>query len=97
TEPDINKGDYVKGGILYHKVLVKENYFRLKKKYRVSKRTLRKYNAVLKTGGLIAGQIIKIPVKKGYKVDIEVKEIIAEDKTTKPYLVKASETKPVIA
>ncbi len=95
TEPNIDDGDYVKGGFLYHKVLVKENYFRLKKEYGVSKRTLKKYNSVLKRGGLVAGQVIKIPVKKGRK--IETRSATVEDKSTKPYLVKVSETKYMIA
>jgi len=98
--PNIDKGDYVKGNFLYHKVLVRENYFRLKKKYGASKRTLRKHNLALKTGDLVAGQVIKIPVKEGYKVETTsetTNEVNVEDKKTKPYLVKAKETKFMIA
>jgi len=93
--PDIEDGDYVLEGFLYHKVLPKENYFRLRKKFGASKRTLRKHNSVLKVGDLKAGQIIKIPVRRGYEV--EAKKVKAEDKTIKPYLVKAKETKYMIA
>ncbi len=94
-EPNIDEGDYEKGGFLYHKVLVRENYFRLKKEYGVSKRTLRKYNLALKTGGLVVGQVIKIPVKKGREV--ETKTVTVDDKNTKPYLVKMKDTKYMIA
>ena len=58
-------GDYIKDGFLFHKVLPKENYFRLKQQFGVPKRILRKYNLALRTDDLKADQIIKIPVKKG--------------------------------
>jgi len=63
------KGDYVKDGFLFHIVLPKENYFRLKKQFGVPKRILRKYNPSLRAGDLRAGEIIKIPVKKGDKIN----------------------------
>ncbi|GEM_PF-1237240 len=94
-EPNIDKGDYVEEGFLYHKVLVKENYFRLRKKYGVSKRVLRKHNMALRMDDLQAGQVIKIPVKNGYNT--EVKQVSIQDDKTKPYLVKATETKYMIA
>ncbi|WP_117885162.1 LysM peptidoglycan-binding domain-containing protein [Aureibaculum luteum] len=93
--PNIEDGDYVLDGFLYHKVLPKENYFRLRKDFGASKRTLRKHNEVLRMDDLKAGQVIKIPVKRGYQV--EVKKVKAEDNTVKPYLVKAKETKYMIA
>ena len=58
-------GDYIKNGFLFHKVLPKENYYRLKKEFGVPKRILRRHNLALRTDDLKAGQIIKIPVKKG--------------------------------
>jgi len=82
-------GDYIKDGFLYHKVLPKENYFRLKQQFRVPKRILRKYNLALRTDDLKAGQIIKIPIKKGYKIETTV----VQDDLTKPYLVRPKETK----
>ena len=88
-ELDQEKGDYVKDGFLYHKVLPKENYYRLKQKFGVPKRILRKHNLALRTDDLKAGQIIKIPVKKGY----QIAGTRAENITTKPYLVKPKETK----
>ena len=88
-ELDQEKGDYVKDGFLYHKVLPKENYYRLKQKFGVPKRILRKHNLALRTDDLKAGQIIKIPVKKGY----QIAGARAENITTKPYLVKPKETK----
>ncbi|MBJ2176322.1 LysM peptidoglycan-binding domain-containing protein [Aureibaculum sp. A20] len=93
--PNIEDGDYVLDGFLYHKVLPKENYFRYRKEYGVSKRTLRKHNEVLRIGDLQPGQEIKIPVKRGY--ELEAKEVKPEDKTVKPYLVKTKETKYMIA
>ncbi|MDY7394340.1 LysM peptidoglycan-binding domain-containing protein [Aureibaculum sp. 2210JD6-5] len=93
--PDIEDGDYVLDGFLYHKVLPKENYFRLRKEYGASKRILRKHNEILRIDDLKAGQVIKIPVKDGYEVDaVKVKK---EDKTVRPYLVKAKETKYMIS
>ena len=89
---DEEKGDYVKDGFLYHKVKPQENYFRLKQEYGVSKKDLRKYNLELRSGDLKAGQVIKIPVSKGFKLD---KEDIPM--ATKPYLVKPKETKYSIA
>jgi len=86
------KGDYVKDGFLYHTVLPKENYFRLKKQFGVPKRILRKHNLILRTGGLKVGQVIKIPVKDGYQVTA-----VNVVSTTKPYLVKPRETKFSIA
>ncbi|MET2985494.1 LysM peptidoglycan-binding domain-containing protein [Aureibaculum conchae] len=93
--PNIEDGDYVLDGFLYHKVLPQENYFRFRKEYGASKRVLRKHNEVLRVGDLKAGQVIKIPVRRGYKV--KVKEVKAEDKTVKPYLVKPKETKYMIS
>jgi len=86
-------GDYIKDGFLFHKVLPKENYFRLKQQFGVPKRILRKYNLALRTDDLKAGQIIKIPVKKGYRIE----KTIVQDDTTKPYLVRPKETKYSIA
>lgn len=84
------KGDYVDGGFLYHKVLPKENYYRLKKEFGVPKRILRRHNLALRTGGLKVGQIIKIPVDS----DVNIANVpLKEDTTTKPYLVKPKETK----
>lgn len=88
-ELDQETGDYIKDGFLYHKVLPKENYFRLKKQFGVPKRILRKYNLALRADGLKAGQIIKIPVKKGYQ--LETAEVV--NIATKPYLVRPKETK----
>lgn len=93
--PDIEDGDYVLDGFLYHKVLPQENYFRFRKEYGASKRTLRKHNEVLRIEELKAGQVIKIPVRRGYEV--EAKKVKAEDKTVKPYLVKLKETKYMIS
>ncbi|MCF6348921.1 MAG: LysM peptidoglycan-binding domain-containing protein [Flavobacteriaceae bacterium] len=94
-ELDTQKGDYVSGGYLYHKVLPKENYFRLKKQFGVPKRILRKHNLALRTDDLKVGQTIKIPIKKGYQITaVAVK---ADNTNTKPYLVKPRETKYSIA
>ena len=86
---DTKIGDYIKDGFLFHKVLPKENYFRLKKQFGVPKRILRKYNLALRTDDLKAGQIIKIPVKKGYHIETT----IVQGDITKPYLVRPKETK----
>jgi len=86
---DNKTGDYIKNGFLFHKVLPKENYFRLKQQFGVPKRILRRYNLALRTDDLKAGQIIKIPVKKGYQIESTVVEVEA----TKPYLVRPKETK----
>lgn len=93
--PNIDDGDYVLDGFLYHKVLPKENYFRLRKQFGANKRTLRKHNEILRIDNLKAGQVIKIPVKEGYEVDVV--KVKKEDKTVKPYLVKTKETKYMIA
>ena len=82
-------GDYIEDGFLFHKVLPKENYFRLKQQFKVPKRILRKYNLALRTDGLKVGQIIKIPIKKGYRIETTV----VQDDITKPYLVRPKETK----
>ncbi len=95
-KPELDKEvetDYVKDGFLYHKVLPKENYFRLKKQFGIPKRILRKHNLSLRTGNLTAGQIIKIPVKKEFK--LASSEVIVTD--TKLYIVKPKETKYKIA
>jgi LysM repeat protein len=92
-ESDKNDKDFIKDGFLYHKIMPKENYFRLKKKYGVPKRILRKHNLLLRTKNLIAGETIKIPVKKGFVVEEN-----SDDKSgTKPYLVRPKETKYAIA
>ena len=82
-------GDYIKNGFLFHKVLPKENYYRLKKEFGVPKRILRRHNLALRTDDLKAGQIIKIPVKKGYQLE----SIVVKVDATKPYLVRPKETK----
>jgi len=82
-------GDYIKDGFLFHKVLPKENYFRLKQQFGVPKRILRKYNLALRTDDLKVGQIIKIPIKKGYRIETTV----VQGDLTKPYLVRPKETK----
>jgi len=87
------KGDYIKDGFLYHKVIPKENYYRLKKQFGVAKRILRKYNPSLRTGNPRAGEVIKIPVKKGYQSESTRIEVV----TTKPYLVRPKETKHSIS
>lgn len=95
-QPELNnefEGDYVKDGYLFHKILPKENYYRLKKKYGVPKRLLRKHNLSLRIGNLKAGEIIKIPVKKGFRL-VPVNLAKAE---TKLYIVKPKETKYKIA
>ncbi len=83
--------DYIDKGFLFHKVLPKENFFRLKKEFGVSKRILRKHNPVLRVEDLKAGQIIKFPVPRGYKEDNIVLTEVAI--LTKPYLVRPRETK----
>jgi len=88
-ELDQELGDHIKDGFLYHKVIAKENYFRLKQQFGVSKRILRKHNLSLRTDDLKVGQIIKIPVQKGYQLE----SVIAENTDTKPYLVRPKETK----
>lgn len=85
--------DYVENGFLIHKVLPQENFYRLKKEFGVSKRVLRKYNAVLRVEDLKAGQMIKFPVPKNYKGDNQTQTVI----TTKPYLVRPRETKHSIS
>jgi len=90
-KPDIEKGDYIKDGFLYHKVLPQENYYRLRKQFGVAKRILRKHNLALRTSDLKAGQIIKIPIDNNYQLETIPK--VVEDRTTKPYLVRPKETK----
>jgi LysM repeat protein len=89
------EGDYIKDGFLYHIVLPKENYFRLKKQFGVPKRILRKHNLALRTNDLKVGQLIKIPVKKRYK--IAAVKVEATNTDTKPYIVRPKETKYSIA
>jgi len=89
---DIEDGDYVDGGFLYHKVLPKENYFQFKKKYGVSKRDLRKYNLTLRSEGIKAGSVLKIPVDDDFKLPT-----FYQKKQTKPYLVLPQQTKYMIA
>jgi len=89
AELDKELGDHIKDGFLYHKIVAKENYFRLKQQFGVSKRILRKHNLSLRSGDLKVGQIIKIPVKKGYQAE----SVIAKKSDTKPYLVRPKETK----
>ena len=84
-----NGEDYIENGFLIHTVLVRENYFRFKKKYGVSKRVLRKYNPILRVENLKVGQVIKIPVKDDFKLEGETAAIIE----TKPYIVKPREAK----
>ncbi|MCK0130781.1 LysM peptidoglycan-binding domain-containing protein [Flavobacteriaceae bacterium F08102] len=89
---DIEDGDYVEGGFLYHKVLPKENYFQFKKQYGVSKRDLRKYNLSLRSEGIKAGTVLKIPVDKDFKLPS-----FYQKEETKPYLVLPQQTKYMIA
>jgi len=84
-----NGEDYVENGFLIHTVLVRENYFRFKKKYGVSKRVLRKFNPILRSENLKLGQVIKIPVKDDFKLEGATEQITE----TKPYIVKPRETK----
>lgn len=82
--------DYVENGMLVHKVLPKETYWSLKKKFKVTKRILRKYNPILRVEDLKAGQVIKFPMPRNYKpAVVEVEPTLA----TKPYLVRPKETK----
>ena len=98
-KPELNnqEGDYIKGGFLYHIVLPKENYYRLKKQFGVPKRILRKHNLALRTNDLKVGQLIKIPVKKRHKITTVKVETNNTNTDTKPYLVKPKETKYSIA
>ena len=89
AELDQELKDHIKDGFLYHKIVAKENYFRLKQQFGVSKRILRKYNLSLRADDLKVGQIIKIPVKIGYQLESE----ILKKSDTKPYLVRPKETK----
>ncbi len=82
--------DYVENGMLIHKVLPKETFFRLRKEFGVSKRILRKYNPILRVEDLKAGQIIKFPVPRNYKQDAVEEQL---SMATKPYLVRPKETK----
>ncbi len=83
--------DYVDNGFLFHKVLPKENFYRLKREFGVSKGKLRKHNPILRVEDLKAGQIIKFPVPRGYEEDhVELTEVAI---ATKPYLVRPRETK----
>ncbi len=88
--------DYVEDGFLYHKVLPQENFFRLKQKYGAAKRVLRRYNPVLRRDDLKAGQILKIPVPRSFKLPENSSDGLL-DTDTKPYLVRAKETKFSIA
>ncbi len=83
--------DYVKDGFLYHKVLAGENFFQLRRQYDVKKRVLLRNNPILRREDLKAGQIIKIPVPRDFKLQENESEVISGD--TKPYLVKPKETK----
>jgi LysM repeat protein len=82
--------DYVENGFLIHKVLPKENFFRLKKEFGVSKRVLRKHNPILRIEELKVGQIIKFPIPRNYKHENTEEQITI---ATKPYLVRPKETK----
>ena len=84
-----NGEDYVENGFLIHTVLVRENYFRFKKKYGISKRILRKHNPILRLENLKVGQVIKIPVKDDFKLEGDTEQITE----TKPYIVKPREAK----
>jgi LysM repeat protein len=84
-----NGEDYIENGFLIHTVLVRENYFRFKKKYGVSKRILRKHNPILRIENLKVGQVIKIPVKDDFKLESDTEQITE----TKPYIVKPREAK----
>ncbi len=83
--------DYVEDGFLFHKVLPKENFYRIKQTYGVAKRLLRKHNPILRREDLKVGQIIKIPVDSNFKLTNTVENSAATN--TKPYLVKPKETK----
>lgn len=88
--------DYVEDGFLYHKVMPQENFFRLKQQFGAAKRILRKHNPILRREDLKAGQIIKIPVSRNFKLpDDQTNGLAGVD--TKPYLVRAKETKYSIA
>jgi LysM repeat protein len=64
---DIKIGDYIKEGFLFHKVLPKENYFRLKQQFGVPKRILRKYNLALRT----RPKETKYSIARRYGISIE--------------------------
>lgn len=86
--------DYIENGFLLHKVLPKENFYRLKKQFGVSRRILRKHNPVLRIEGLKAGQIIRFPVPRNYRQEVAQVQVSTE---TKPYLVRPRETKHSIS
>ncbi|MDJ0644556.1 MAG: LysM peptidoglycan-binding domain-containing protein [Flavobacteriaceae bacterium] len=94
TSPEEHK-DYVEDGFLYHKVLPKETFSKLKRAYGTRKKVLIRFNPVLKREDLKAGQIIKIPVPDSFKLNGEDDGVVSGD--TKPYLVKPKETKYSIA
>ena len=89
TTASKNGEDYVENGFLIHTVLVRENFYRFKKAYGVSKRILRKHNPILRIEKLKVGQVIKIPVKDDFRLEVETEQITL----TKPYIVKPREAK----
>ncbi len=87
--------DYIKNGILYHKVKFGETIYSLSKKFKVKRKKILKLNQLKKRSKIKIGQILKIPTNKK---DTNT-EIVKTVNTSEfiPYEVKAGETKYTLA
>ncbi|MDZ7614533.1 MAG: LysM peptidoglycan-binding domain-containing protein [Flavobacteriaceae bacterium] len=81
--------DIIVDGFIYHEVLPKETMYALSTKYKIPSSTIKNNNPFLFETGLQVGQTIKIPL-------VPTENKVNTDQT-KPYVVKAKDTKFSIA
>ncbi len=85
--------DFIKNGILYHKVKFGETIYSLSKKFKVKRKKILKLNQLKKRSKIKIGQILKIPTNKK---DTETIKTVNTNEFI-PYEVKAGETKYTLA
>jgi len=90
TDKDIIVDNYI-----YHEIQKKETLYSIIKKYNTELEILNKLNPLLLEKGLQYGNVLKIPI--GDDDLAEIYKVSEQGKFTKPYIIKAKETKFGIA
>ena len=87
--------DIIVDNYIYHEIQKKETLYSIIKKYKTELETLNKLNPLLLDNGLQYGNVLKIPIEDDDLA--EISKVSEQGKFTKPYIVKAKETKFGIA
>jgi len=87
--------DIIVDNYIYHEIQKKETLYSIIKKYKTELEVLNKLNPLLLEKGLQYGNVLKIPIEDDDLAAIS--KASEQEKFTKPYVVKAKETKFGIA